>query len=107
MKTTNLRSMRNIPTIQGLKNRMVPDTSEQVISELARLEHEKARLERENKIWVSNQRKAQARIDTAQARIDLLRGILEELSPRKVDTQPSGVEAPKKNPKYREVTLDY
>ncbi len=59
MKTKHVRSMRDIPTIQGLRNRSVPTTREQVMSELARLEHEKARLEREMNIWLANQKKTE------------------------------------------------
>ncbi len=108
MKTSNIRSMRDVPTIQGLKNRSVPDTTEQVMSELARLEHEKARLERENTIWLSNQKKAQTRINQAQERIDILRRLLDELSPRPgIGITPAAEEVVKKDRKYREVKLEY
>ncbi len=106
MKTIHVRSMRDIPTTQGLKSRSTPDTSEKVTSELAMLEHEKARLERENLIWTSNEKKTLARIFQAQQRIDLLRSLLDEISPRTDIIKPQA-EVVKRNPKYREVKLEY
>ena len=47
MKTKDIKGMRNIPTIQGLRHRSLPTTREQTVAELARLEHEKVRLKRE------------------------------------------------------------
>ena len=64
--------MRDIPTIQGLKNRLMPDNREQIMSELSRLEHEKARIGREIEVWISNQKKAQSRLQGVQERVDLL-----------------------------------
>ena len=95
MKTSDIRSMRDIPTIQGMKNRAVPSNREQLMSELARLEHEKARLERENTIWLANQKKCEMRIRQVQERAELLRLKLEELLPKPLVTQPT--EAGKKS----------
>ena len=106
MKTTNIRNMRDLPTIQGLKNRSLPDNREQIMSELARLEHEKARLEREKTIWISNQKKAQTRIDQVQERFDLLQRMLEELSPKPQAPEDS-VDSMKNAGKFRGVNLDY
>lgn len=105
MKTTNMRNIR-IATMQGLKNRLVPANREQIMSELARLEHEKASLEREITIWISNQKKAQARIQQVQERVALLQHMLEGLSLRPLLTQ-SDEDGEKKNRKYREVNLEY
>jgi len=75
MKPKRLRSMRDIPTIQGMKNRAVPANREQMISEFARLEHEKARLERELSIWQTNQKKTEERIHQIQERLNMLQSI--------------------------------
>jgi predicted nucleic acid-binding Zn-ribbon protein len=83
MKISAAKGMRDIPTIQGLRNRSVPSNREQIVSELARLEHEKARLEREISIWVSNQKKTESRLKQAQDRIDLLQKIMDETDPRR------------------------
>jgi len=106
MKTTNIRTMRDIPTIQGVKNRSMPTNIEQVMSELTQLVHERIRLERENTIWLSNQKKTQSRIQQVQERIDLLQRRQDELYPRLVVTQPIE-EVEKKSRKYREVNLEY
>ena len=106
MKTTNIRNMRDLPTIQGLKNRAMPANREQIMSELARLEHEKARLEREKTIWLSNQKKAQTRIDQVQERFDLLERMLIELAPKPV--LPEGeADIKKATSKYKGINLEY
>jgi len=114
MKTKYLRNMRDIPTIQGLRNRAMPSSREQVVSELARLEHEKARLERELNIWLANQKKTQDRIQQVQERLNLLQHVMEELSPKKhrpANSPASGEQADEDNEqktgKYREVPLEY
>jgi chromosome segregation ATPase len=104
MKTKQLPTMRDIPTIQGLKNRAVPSNREQIASELARLEHEKARLERELNMWVGNQKKTKIRIHQVQERLDLLEHVMDELSPRHSSELD---EFEKENGKYKEVTLEY
>lgn len=106
MKPTNIRNSRDIPTIQGLKHRSVPAHREQIMSELARLEHEKARLEREITIWLSNQKKTQTRIEEVQKRVDLLWHMIEELSPKPQAAQ-SGQETEKHSENFREVNLEY
>ena len=113
MKTKHLPGMRNIPTIQGLRNRTVPATREQIMSELARLEHEKARLERELNMWLDNQKKTQVRIQEMQERVNLLQYLLEDLSPKRrpANSPASGEQADEdveqKAGQYQEVPLEY
>jgi len=101
--------MRDIPTIQGLKNRGVPSNREQIVGELARMEHEKARLERERDMWASNQKKTQFRLSNVQERINLLQATLDEISPRVRPPTPEGEqEKPaEKSLRYQEVSLEY
>jgi chromosome segregation ATPase len=84
-----LRTMRDIPTIQGLKNQATPTTREQAITELARLEHELSRLKRELEMWTANQNKTAERIHRVEHRLALLKGIVdpgaEERSARQRD----------------------
>jgi exonuclease VII small subunit len=104
MKTTQARGMRDIPTIQGLRNRSVPKSREQTVSELARLEHEKARLERELNIWIANQKKTENRLQQAHERIVILQKILEEMDPRhKADE----IGNEKDLGKWQEVRMEY
>jgi septal ring factor EnvC (AmiA/AmiB activator) len=77
MKIKSAKGMRDIPTIQGLSSRSVPDTKPQAATELARLEHEKARLERELNIWIANQKKTEDRLRQVEERLALVRQVLD------------------------------
>jgi chromosome segregation ATPase len=88
MKTKDLRGMREIATIQGLSRRSVPKNRPQAAAELARLEHEKARLERELKMWLDNQQKTEARLSRVEERLALVNQVLTPL-PAEGSTKPS------------------
>lgn len=110
-----MRGMRDIPTIQGLSNRSVPTTREQAVTELARLEHEKARLERELKMWTENQKKTQARLQKVEERLALLQQTLDPpatQSPprRRKASRPSAEDAEGDDDEsqgWREISLEY
>jgi hypothetical protein len=68
MKTKNLRGMRDVPTIQGLRHRFLPGTREQTVAEVARLEHEKARLERELSLWLQHQDRTEKQLRQVEER---------------------------------------
>jgi hypothetical protein len=78
MKTKRPKGMRDIMTVQGLGSRATPHSREQIMVELSRLEHEKARLERERAIWFGNQQKAEARLQSTEERIGLLQATFDE-----------------------------
>ena len=59
MAKRRLKGLRDIPTMQGLHQRKPPASREEIVAEQARLEHEKARLERELEHWISYQRKTE------------------------------------------------
>ena len=69
MKAKRPRGMRELMTIQGLAGRTVPDSREQIMAEQARLEHERARLQRELDMWQENARKTAIRLQTDEHRI--------------------------------------
>jgi hypothetical protein len=71
-KTNITRGMRDVLTIQGMRNRVLPKNREQAATELARMEHEKARLEREMAMWVSNQRRTEVRLQHVNERLAML-----------------------------------
>jgi len=77
MKTKDIKGMRDIPTIQGLSRRSVPETRPQAATELARLEHEEARLQRELKMWLDNQKKTEERLQQVRERLALVQQILD------------------------------
>jgi hypothetical protein len=108
MKPKRLRSMRDIPTIQGLKNRGVPSNREQIVGELARLEHEKARLERELSMWTANQKKTESRIQQVQERLNMLGDVMDSISPRRHRPDSDQSDEPaQKTEKYQEMSLEY
>lgn len=74
--TRDIKGMRDIPTIQVLRNRSVPTSREQAVTELARLEHEKARLERELKMWIHNQKKTEGRLWLVEQRLALVQEVV-------------------------------
>ena len=65
--------MRNVRTIQSVRHRSVPTTRLEMAAQLARLEHEKAGLERALKVFEATDRRIRASLEQAVARIDLLR----------------------------------
>lgn len=109
MKTKHLRGMRDIPTIQGIRNHSVPATREQAMTELTRLEHEKARLERELSIWLANQKKTEGRLQQLQERVTLLQNVMDELPPKRhrPDTGSEQLEDDAGKSNWREVPLEY
>jgi hypothetical protein len=105
--------MRDIPTIQGLTNRSVPATREHAATEFARLEHEKARLERELTMWIENQRKTESRLQHVRQRLTLLR---QALVPPTGEDPPAGTRARRaaggqaggdESPAWREIKWEY
>lgn len=91
MKPKSMRGMRDIPTIQGLHDRSLPKSREMIVAEVARQEHEKARLERELNMWLSNQKKTEGRLQHVEERLTLLQQLLE----------PPATDAPIKQAKNR------
>lgn len=75
------KGMRDIPTMYGLAKRSKPNSRDEAITELARLEHEKARLERELNLWQENQKRTQQRLQSILNRLVLLQAIVEGRPP--------------------------
>jgi hypothetical protein len=73
-----VKGMRDVRTIHGIGKSAMPRTRAQAVVELAHLEHEKARLERELGLWMLNQKRAQSCLQMAQERMALLKRYLEE-----------------------------
>ncbi|MBU0493738.1 MAG: hypothetical protein KKA73_04485 [Chloroflexi bacterium] len=112
---TKARGMRDIPTIQGLRNRATPVTREQAVTELARLEHEKARLQRELNTWIVNQEKTEERLRQLEERLSLVQQILgppaaagsaRPAGTRRSPTEPTAGD-PDPGPGWREMSLEY
>jgi hypothetical protein len=114
MKPKGMKGMRDIPTIQGLRNQSLPKSRELIVAEVARMEHEKARLERELRMWVSNEKKTENRLQRVEERLGLLQQMLEPppaSAPKRaknrrapVETTPSGESQAQG---WQEVSLKY
>jgi hypothetical protein len=102
----NIKGLKDIPTGHALLNRHVPRTRAQAAFELALLENEKTKLEREHGIWVANQKQIEARLQLAQERCAVLRQLLDERKPRSSGRRPRKTKR-KPAPAWRWVTLEY
>ena len=104
------KGMRDIPTMYGLAKRSKPNSRDEAITELARLEHEKARLERELNLWQENQKRTQQRLQTILNRLVLLQAVVENRPPEagQVDGSGSGPtqDAPV-NEQWTTIQLEY
>jgi hypothetical protein len=65
----------------GLAKRSKPNSRDEAITELARLEHEKARLERELNLWQENQKRTQQRLQAILNRLVILQAVVEDRPP--------------------------
>ncbi len=74
------RGMHDIATAQSLINRSVPATRAQMVAQLARMEHERERLERELNVWAGKQKQTEGRLQQVRRHITLLQGALNESS---------------------------
>jgi len=73
-----VKGIRDILSINSFVRRATPQTRAQLAAELARLEYEKQRLERELEL----RRQTEARLQLTQERIKFLVGVLEDLTGR-------------------------
>lgn len=101
--------MRDISTIHALKNHVVPANREQLISEYARLEHEKARLKRELDIWAKNKERTEERIYNVQERLNQLQSLLNDMpgEGNLLIFQESSEEKSEKKTGYAEISIEY
>ncbi|MBC8162387.1 MAG: hypothetical protein H7Z42_14350 [Roseiflexaceae bacterium] len=70
------RGLRDIATGQRAQRRGLPQSRQQAISDLARLEQEKTRLQRELEIWQANQQRTEQRLALVDARLAQLQPVL-------------------------------
>ena len=104
-----IRGLREISTPAGFESRPVPRTRAQVVGELAYLEREKARLERELDLWAANLNRTESRLRSAMDRIALLKRSLDG-SPLESDESEGESAKADDGPceeSWRKVTLEY
>jgi len=114
MKTESVRGMRDIPTIQGLHKETVPSNRQQAVTELARMEHEKARLGRELALWNGHQNRTEKRLQMVEARLAQLQQMLQPQAGQEPPS-PGARRSPARKPEdeakqgqaWRELSLEY
>ena len=98
------RGMQDVPTAQTLINRSVPASRVQIVAQLARMEHEKVRLERELSVWVGKQKETEGRLQQARQHIELLQGALDKSSADHPSPMADDVQEAET---WREIPLEY
>jgi len=102
MRPKGIRQIRTAPR-NGLRH--APGSREQAVSELARLEHERARLDRTLQIWIANQQQVSAQLDEVHARIALIQRTLQ---PAAAPPPNAALPTPDKHiPAWNAVQLEY
>jgi hypothetical protein len=80
-----LKTMRDLVMTRELSDRTAPRSRDQALTELARLEGEKARHERALEVWLSNQQKTERQLEQVKQRIALVQqsvGLADAAAPR-------------------------
>ena len=107
-----IKGMRDIQTLHGRVDCAAARTRAQVAAQLAYLEREKDRLERELGVWTGNQKRAGSRLQSVGQRIALLQGILEVEQPSAKHRMPLGQnevedDGQEAETSWREIPLEY
>jgi hypothetical protein len=114
-----VRGMRDVPGPQSVVNRKQANSREQAVTDLTRLEHEKARLERELSVWTSKQETTSRRLEQITGQLEILQN---SLYASVAADHPAGragsgseskgraagsVDVPEKEKTWREIPLEY
>lgn len=81
MRTVLRRGMRNTKTIQTLANQSAVTSRPQAVSRFARLESERARLERELETWVARKEAAERMLAKVREELSVLQQFLLQPAP--------------------------
>jgi len=71
------KGMHDIATAETLINRSIPASRAQMVARLARMEHERARLERELNVWLGQQQQTEWRLQQVRQHMELLQRALD------------------------------
>jgi hypothetical protein len=114
-----VRGMRDVPGPQSVANRKQANTREQAVTDLTRLEHEKARLERELSVWTTKAEATSHRLEQIRGQLEALQNSLygaETASPPASRARSNGsslsrsandTEAPEQEKTWREIPMEY
>ena len=109
------RGMHDIPTVQSMASRSIPATRAKIVTQLARAEQERERLDREMDVWVGKQKQAEERLRQVGQRIKLLERALSwaseehpESGPQRRDDETRQTNDDGQETKsWREIPLEY
>ncbi|MBM4465415.1 MAG: hypothetical protein FJ014_07695 [Chloroflexi bacterium] len=104
------KGMQDIATAQSLISRSIPATRAQMMTRLARMEHERERLERELKVWGGKQEQTEERLQQVRQRIELLQRALDESSAdeeREDSSTQRAADDGREAKGWREIPLEY
>lgn len=107
------KGIRDVATLQRRTPRPLPQNREQIVQELAHLEHAKVRLEREVSIWRANVQRTETRLSDVEERLAVLHQALiagvpeqaQRLRPRRAPAQREAGEQPPQG--WRNVAVEY
>ena len=104
------KGMHDIPTAQSLSSRSMPATRAKITRQLAYMEQERERLERELDMWISKQKETEERLRQVQQRIELVQQALDKLPAaegrRDSGAQPTA-DSGRKAKGWQEIPLEY
>jgi len=104
------KGMQDIATAQSLISRSIPATRAQIMTRLARMEHERERLKRESNVWGGKQQQTEERLQQVRQRIELLQRALDAL-PADEEREDSGgrqtANDEQEAKSWREIPLEY
>ncbi len=104
------KGMHDIPTAQRLIGGSIPASRDKIMTQLARMEQERARLERELDMWVGKQQQTGGRLQQVRQRTELLQQALDKLPAaegrRDSGAQPAADDG-RKAKGWQEITLEY
>ncbi len=104
------KGMHDIPTAQTLISHSIPATRAEMMAQLARMEQERGRLERELNVWDGKQKETEARLQKVRQRFEVLQRALDEL-PADKERRDSGTQRTAGEERqakgWREIPLEY
>jgi hypothetical protein len=111
-----VKGMRDVLGSQSVVNRSRQHTREQAVTDLTRLEHEKARLERELTVWTSKQETTSGRLAQVSAELASLQNSLypppttdveRPADPMRSASGPTGRDAAERETPWRGIPMEY
>ncbi|MEW6233496.1 MAG: hypothetical protein AB1566_14450 [Chloroflexota bacterium] len=104
------KGIHDIPTAQSLISRSIPASRAKIMTQLARMEQERERLERESNVWGDKQQQTEGRLRQVLQRIEPLQRALNELpadEEREDSSKQRAADDGREAKGWREIPLEY